>query len=249
MQCCPNSCNTCTPAPTTLTSAPTTYSPTKLTETEAEAQDTKLLMDGSVFKESKITCKSNLLHLISESDLQGPWKEYKGEQCVATSAEAAAQYAKNPEDGRQLDNPIFNGGGFSSFSTLEDCKAQCVKKAGCKGFEWSNAAGSTALSTTSANCALAWACSSVSGWGSGTSYQLTEASVTSKKVDEHVYDCAMDAALGGLEETSSYQKTFCLDIEDSISAISPDTVLCSIAKRCKSANLICGTGSGFRACA
>lgn len=106
------------------------------------------------------------------------WAERTSSQCVATSAEVAASYRTFPEDGNTASNPIFGGGGFIGRLSLTACKAKCLQNNNqvnahqCAGVEWSNTAGESASSTVTANCALAWACTSYSGWSGGNAYLM-----------------------------------------------------------------------------
>jgi len=81
-----------------------------------------------------------------------------------------------------------------------------------------------------------------------SSVSITPQSAAADKIKEHAKDCAIDAAFGYGPAEDTYQKTFCWDIEDSISVNAPDQALCSIAQHCVDKKLIEGTGSGYRAC-
>jgi len=86
-------------------------------------------------------------------------------QCFVTSDEAIY-------DGDRTDNPIFGGGGFIGSKTLQECADACDTRSDepgrpCVAFEWSDY-GNNPASNARRQCALAWGCSSTSGWGGGS---------------------------------------------------------------------------------
>ena len=65
------------------------------------------------------------------------------------------------------DNPMWGGGGFLGQKTRAECQACCANSPGCVAFEWSSHSTDP---NAKANCAFAWGCERVAGWGGGDAF-------------------------------------------------------------------------------